>query len=554
MRSGPAQQAELLIVGRIATLAGDTGFGWAQALAVGEGRVLAAGSVADVEALAGPDTVRWRLSPDQLVMPAITDAHLHLMMLVRARSQVDLSHAKDRAATLAAIGVAHRRLEQAGDGQGWLLGHGWAPSALGGWPTAADLETVAPGRAIALYAHDHHSRWVSGEALRRSGITATATDPPGGLIRRADDGRPTGVLHEMAANLVDAAIPEPDPAQLARDLDAVAGDLAALGVVGVHDPAELDLGAGLMRSQGLYRDLATGGRLPLRVHASIRAHQLDEAIAAGMRSGERIGRYTMGWLKLFVDGALGSRSALLLEPYADAAERPPTGGPTGMYQAQPDELAELLRRAWSAGISGQVHAIGDGAVRLALDLLAEQPREVALPPRIEHAQLVHPHDVPRFGRLGIAASVQPVHLRSDAELARQAWGERAEWAFPLAGLVAGGALIPAGTDAPVEPEDPWPGIAVAVSRRDPWRPHDVPLGAHQAIDLARSLRAACLDPWLVAAEHHGGRLVAGCHADLLVVPSRGFDEPFAAAALAETRPLLTMLGGEAVYRAAEFDP
>ena len=385
--------AELLIVGRVATLAGEEGFGWAEAVAVGEGRVLASGRLADVSALSGPSTATWRLADDEAVMPALTDAHLHLMMLVRARAQLDLSSAHDLPATLAAIGAAHRRLIERGDQDSWLLGHGWAPSFLGGWPTAAELEQVAPRRPIALYAHDHHSRWVSLTALRLAGIGRATEDPVGGVVRRDADGRPTGILHEMAANLVDGVIPEPDSSRLETDLADVAADLAALGVVACHDPAELDSGATIWRSQLFYRDLAAHGRLPLRVHASIRAHQLDEAIAAGMHSAQRVDahddealarrraeRYRMGWLKLFVDGALGSRSALLLEPYSDAVERPPTGGPRGMFQTPPHDLASLLRRSWRAGISGQLHALGDAAVRLALDLLAEQPR-LPLPPR-----------------------------------------------------------------------------------------------------------------------------------------------------------------------------
>ncbi|HEY7600562.1 MAG TPA: amidohydrolase family protein, partial [Candidatus Limnocylindrales bacterium] len=343
--------AELLIHGRIATLAGERGFGWAEALAIGDGRVLAAGAAAEVDALAGPGTKTWRLAPDELVMPAITDAHLHLMSLVVGRAQVDLSAATDIATSLELLAAAHRRLAAAGDSDGWLLGHGWSPSVVGGWPTSADLARACPGRPVALWSHDHHSRWLSAEALRRAGIERSTPDPAGGVIRRDEHGEPTGILHEQAAGLVDAALPEVDATRLEADLRAVAAELAALGVTGAHDPAELDAGAGIGRSQLLYRELAAAGRLPLRVHASIRAHQLDEAIGRGLRSGEQLGRYRFGWMKLFVDGALGSRSALLLEPYTDANERPPTGGPRGMYQTEPAELAALLARAWAGGIS-----------------------------------------------------------------------------------------------------------------------------------------------------------------------------------------------------------
>jgi predicted amidohydrolase YtcJ len=191
-------------------------------------------------------------------------------------------------------------------------------------------------------------------------------------------------------------------------------------------------------------------------------------------------------------------------------------------------------------------------VRRALDVPADLP-STALMRRVEHAQLVDPADQPRFGALDIAASVQPVHLRSDITAARAAWGARAEHAFPLAGLLAGGALIPFGSDAPVEPVDPWPGIAVAVTRRDPWRTADEPLGGAHAIELARAVRGACLDPARAAAEPLLGRLVAGSPADLIIVRAEGLREPVDAAALAATRPLATLIDGEVVHARPDFD-
>ena len=268
----------------------------------------------------------------------------------------------------------------------------------------------------------------------------------------------------------------------------------------------------------------------------------------------------MGWLKLFADGSLGSRSAALLEPYSDAQVNSPTGGPTGMFLTGSDELVGLLLRAQAAGISGQVHAIGDAAVRMALDAFEAtaagsggEPTN-ALMRRIEHAQLVDPEDVPRFGELGVAASMQPVHLRSDAAPARVAWGERSENTFPLRGLIDGGALIPFGTDAPVEPPDPWPGIAVAVARRDPFDPDALPTGRRQAIELARAIRAACLDPALVAGQPDVGRLLPGYRADLLVVPADGWRDRVEVRAIAGTRPLATLIDGEVVFRSDAFAP
>lgn len=564
--SSPPSVAELIIEGRVATLAGAAGFGWADAIALAEGRVLAAGRASEVAALAGKGTRRWRLSPGQLVVPGITDAHLHLMLMVLAESQLDLGRAGDLDGTLELIRTAHAARLATGDAEGWLLGHGWSLDRLGRWPDAELLERVAPGRPVALYAHDHHSRWLSAQALRRSGIDSASADPAGGLIRRDEDGRPTGMLHETASGLVDAAIPEPTDDELEAGLARVASVLASLGITGAHDPGELGGDPAIRRGPLFYSRLAAAGRLPLRVHASVRAPQLSRAIELGLRSGDgvvgegagadalgrRAERYRMGWLKLFTDGSLGSRSAAMLEPYSDATSRPPTGGPRGMFLAPPDELADHLQRASTAGIVGQVHAIGDAGVRLALDLLAALP-DGRLRRRVEHAQLVQPEDQPRFGALGVAASVQPVHLRSDAAPARQAWGERSRHAFPLAGLLAAGALIPFGTDAPVEPVDPWPGISVAVCRRDPFQAADEPLGPEQAISLSRALRAACLDPPLSAGERRIGRLTTGYRADLVVVPADGLREPVEPAALASTRPLATLIDGEVVFRQPSFE-
>jgi len=223
-----------------------------------------------------------------------------------------------------------------------------------------------------------------------------------------------------------------------------------------------------------------------------------------------------------------------------------------MFLDSPAELAADLERAASAGISGQVHAIGDAAVRAVLDVFGTS-RRGPLPVRIEHAQLVDPADVPRFAQLGVAASLQPVHLRSDATPAREAWGERAGNAFPVRALAESAALIPFGTDAPVESADPWPGIAVAVVRRDPDDVGVQPLGREHAIDLGRAIRAACVDPGLVARQPDVGRLVAGSVADLLIVRSAAFGDPFNAAAFAQTRPLATLIDGRVVHGDQAFD-
>jgi predicted amidohydrolase YtcJ len=551
-----SQLADLLISGRVATLAGDHGFGWEPGIAIADGRVLAVGGESDLEPLVGPQTERWHLPDDQIVMPGITDAHLHLMTLTLAADHIDLT-GLNLSAALAAVAQRQRAMLDATDTDGWLFGHGWSAHDLGGWPTAEMLERVAPGRRIELVAHDHHASWLSVAALRAAAITATTPDPEGGVVRRDQRGEPTGILHETAGALIEPALPEPPDSWVEKSLANVARQLAALGITGCHDPGELSADIEIVRGPTFYRRLASDGRLPLRVHASVRAPQLSSAIEAGLRSGQNVGRYTMGWLKLFADGSLGSRSAYMLAPYSDAATNPPTGGPTGMILTPTEDLAELAHRAEANGIAVQIHAIGDAAVRAVLDVfeaLPPMPHGLPLLRRMEHAQLVDPTDQPRFGRLGVAASVQPVHLRSDIPQIRLGWGERGEHAIPLRGVLDGGALIPFGTDAPVEQPDPWPGIATAIVRRDPEDDAAVPVGPGQAIDLARALRGACLDPARVAGVSDIGHLKPGARADLLVVPAAGFAEPLDAAVLAATRPLATLIDGQVVHRDARFDP
>ena len=228
------------------------------------------------------------------------------------------------------------------------------------------------------------------------------------------------------------------PRRLSAAIDAYARRLAALGVTSVHDPGGVAPDPSLRRGPGLYGTLAANGALPLRVIASVREEQLESAIEMGFRSGREEqgpieGRYRDGWLKVFSDGALGSRTASLLEPYeSDVSAGPPPAGPLGMRLRDAHQLAALTARAADAGIASQVHAIGDGAVRAALDVLATTATVKGVRHRIEHAQLVDPLDVPRFAALDIAASVQPCHLISDAEAARRAWGARAAMTFPFA--------------------------------------------------------------------------------------------------------------------------
>jgi predicted amidohydrolase YtcJ len=545
--------AELIVRGRIATLAGDRGLGWVEAVAVADGRVVAAGSRTDVEPLAGPRTRRLELPPDEAALPGLTDAHLHLAEGGLSAERIDLTVSRSMDEALAAVRGANARLP-AGV---WLEGHGWDADRLGGWPTAAALESVAPRRRAAIWAHDHHTLWVSPAALEAAGVDDEAPDPPGGLIRRDARGSPTGILHETATRLVTNVVAPPAIDAAERGVVALGRRLVALGVVAVHDPGSLSLQAGLGPMFAGYRRLSDRGDLPVRVHVSVREEQLAAAIEAGLRSGEPLGdargRARMGWLKLFADGTLASRTAALLEPIEPEPDRPlPAGTERGMFTTQPERLAELARDAADAGIACQIHAIGDRAVRAALDALEPTTARVPLVARVEHVQLVDPVDLPRFAATGIAASVQPIHLRTDAAAARRLWGDRAEaFGYPWGALARSGALLAFGTDAPVEPIDPWPGLAMAVTRRDAsWGADAAAFGPSQSLSLDQVLRAACVGPAVVAAEPDRGRLVPGQRADLIVMPRAALEEPVEPGGpLATARPRLVLMDGEVVFEA-----
>jgi predicted amidohydrolase YtcJ len=553
----PDTTADRLIIGRIATLRGTIGPGWVEALAIAGGRVIAAGRRSEVEALAGPRTVSWRLPPELAVTPSFTDAHIHLASAALAAEQPDLS-GLDRDGVQRTIAAAHEARLAAGDADGWLLGHGWTFPSLAGQPDAGWLDEAAPGRPVALWAHDHHSRWLSARAIQLAGLVAM-DDPPSGRIERDADGRPTGIMYEAAAGLVDTVIPPVSAADVDWAVGAYARTLAELGVTSVHDPGAVAPDPELHGGPVHYRAMAAAGRLPLRVMASVREEQLERAIEIGFRSGRGVegderARYRDGWLKLFADGSLGSRTAALLAPYepGDPAG-PPPGGHHGMALRTFEQLAEAAGLAAAAGIASQIHAIGDAAVRTVLDVIERLPRVPAAKHRVEHAQLVDRADLARFGALGVPASLQPSHMLSDAVAMRGSWGDRTASAFPLADLDRLGVPMPFGTDAPVESADPWRGIAAAVCRRGAgWSEADA-FHPEQAISLVRALRGACLDGPSSGGIHDQGHLDVGAGADLIVVPAAIFGEPADPDVLASTRPLLTMLDGEPVFQAPDFD-
>jgi predicted amidohydrolase YtcJ len=347
-------------------------------------------------------------------------------------------------------------------------------------------------------------------------------------------------------------------ADLEAAIVAVSFELLALGVVAAHDPGGLAPDPDLEWSYPAYARLSETGRLPMRVVASLRDDALDTALAGGLRSGailgaDPAGRAQVGWQKCFADGSLGSRTAALLADIEAEPERPlPPELRRGVWNTEPERLRELVDRAAAGGIATQIHAIGDAAVRAALDALEPTAAGVPFMPRVEHIQLLDAADRERFANGGIAASVQPSHLGSDAAQARLLWGSRAERAgYSWGSIAATGAVLAFGTDAPVEPFDPWPGIALAVRRQDPrWPAGTPPFAPSEALSLDRALRAACVDPVRSTRATDRGRLTVGQRADIVVLPAACLDEPVQpGGALATARPTIVLMDGRVVFEA-----
>ncbi|MGF1510104.1 MAG: amidohydrolase [Myxococcota bacterium] len=390
-----------------------------------------------------------------IITAGFVDAHAHPLGLGQARDELDLTGVASYREALQQVA------EAASDGTGWLIGRGWdqndwpdVPS--GGWPRAMDLDPLTPGRPVLLRRIDGHALWLDHDALAASKIGPDTEDPPGGRIIRNSDGSPSGVLVDSAMDLVRPPAPTPD--QWARWLSLGTEDMADVGLCGVHVMGASDA------QVDAWRRLDREGRLPIRVWLYVDADSTTarRLLAEGPWRGIRL--QVVG-IKVFADGALGSRGAHLLAPYADEPET------SGLVLTSRDAMAELTAEGLSVGLQVAVHAIGDAAVRSVLDAFGEARRREAdadVRLRVEHAQIVHPDDLPRFAQLQAIASMQPTHATSDAPWAHERLGaDRLSRAYPWRSLHEAGAILAFGSDAPVEDPNPALGLWAAVTRTDP---------------------------------------------------------------------------------------
>jgi predicted amidohydrolase YtcJ len=468
------------------------------------------------------------------VLPGLTDSHIHFGWFARALRQVDLTGARSLNEMLDRV---TRRAERTPTGS-WIRGRGWDQElwSTPRFPTAADLDRVTVHQPVFLTAKSGHAAVANSLALRQAGIGGSTPDPAGGRIERDAAGVATGLLlEEPAMVLVSDTIPEPDPETLASWVLDAFERAWRVGLTGIHDVDTL-------LAFDVYQRLRAQGELGLRIVKYLPKKALEPAQALHLRAGLGDDWLRIGGLKLFADGALGPRTAAMLAPYAGEPAN------TGILVTERAELEELARRSVAGGLALAIHAIGDRANRMVLDIISQVAgNEASLRHRIEHAQLVHPDDVGRFAKLGVVASMQPIHAPQDARMVDRYWGERAAGAYAWRSLLNAGTVLAFGSDCPVEDLNPFLGIHAAVTRSRPdgyggadgWRPEQR-LTVEEAV-WAYTQGAA----YAAGAEDRLGSLTPGKLADLVVIDRQIFTgDPDR---IAETEVVGTMIDGRWVY-------
>ncbi|MES2444265.1 MAG: amidohydrolase [Pseudomonadota bacterium] len=484
-----------------------------------------------------PRKLEWRIDmKGQVMIPGMIDAHGHVMGLGFQRLSLDLSatntleEAQGKIATYSGTNPAK-----------WILGGGWNQERwkLGRFPTAADLDAVVGDRPVWLERVDGHAGWANSRAMQLAGVTAATKDPPGGRIERDASGKPTGVFVDAAKALIEKVIPQPTPRDRNGAFLAAQEHLFSLGIT-----ATADMGTSV-DDWLTYRRMGDLGLLRIRIMSY--GSGVDTALAVGGQGptpwlyGDRL---RMGGIKLYADGALGSRGAWLKADYTDAK------GQRGLGFLSDDQLLNLMSRGSMDGFQIAVHAIGDRANQQALDaieVLSDNFKDDRRW-RIEHAQIVDPKDLPRFGKFGIIASMQPVHQTSDMHMAEARLGpDRLGGAYAWRSMLSNGAKLAFGSDFPVESPDPFAGWAAAFTRQDAdlqpfggWRPEEA-ITREQAW-AAFTIGAA----YAGFAEGKFGRLGPGMRADFLILDR----DPLLASPteLRRTQVLETWVGGERVWQ------
>ncbi len=485
----------------------------ADALAIDRvsGRVLAVGAERDVRADVG---IYTRLEVIDLqgrtVIPGMIDAHTHLLSAARDTVEVDLSGCRDAAE---AVGRVAARASGMPAGS-WVRGRHWNqqfwPDAR--FPTRQDLDRAIPDHPVALWAHSQHVMWVNSLALARAGIDAMTPDPPGARIGRDAQGEPDGILYEFGAtDRIDDVyeVESPPDVRELLSLRRVVAELNARGLTAVQTME----GAHSLRQM---RRLREQDALPLRVGYFLRTNQFEAARAVGIEAGFGDDWLRIAGIKLFADGALGTHTAAMLTPFNDDP------GNLGLLTTSPDHMRHQVGGIAQAGLHVAIHAIGDRAVRVALDgiatALAQAPAGGALRFRIEHVQLIDPADLQRMARLGVVASIQPFHAVADRDVADRSWGQRTSLSYAYHTLAAAGIPLALGSDVPIETADPLRILHAAIVRRDDRTPDRDPWHPDEALSAYRALWSYTVGSAYAAGdEARLGRLAPGYLGDCVVL-------------------------------------
>jgi len=536
------QPADLVFVDG-AVFRSDAARSWSEAVAVTGNRIVAVGTTADVASLIGPETEVVELD-GKLLCAGFQDAHVHPATGGLELGRCNLAESPDAAAAQAAVAAyAERHPDEA-----WIRGGGWRYDWFpGGAPSARLLDRLVPDRPAHLVVADGHSAWVNSQALAAAGVTAATPDPADGRIERFADGRPQGTLHEGAMSLMAGVMPADTAAEIDAAILAGQSYLHSFGVTAWQDAwVTPSLHEGYVR-------LASDGRLRSRVRGSLwwnRSAGLSQLDGMEQMRSESVGTYVAGTVKLMLDGVCENFTARLLAPYLDE-----DGSPTdncGIDMIDRDELPAIVTAVVARGFQPHFHAIGDAAVRAALDAVeaaAATHRTVHLRPHIAHIQIIDPTDLPRFRRLGVVANAQPLWACHDAAQDDMTipfiGSDRAALQYPFADLLRHGATLAMGSDWSVSTPNVMAQASVAVTRQALDQDSPDPLLPEQGITLADALTAFTAgSAYVNHLEEERGTIAVGKLADLVVLDR----DPFEAEAIWKTAVDLTIVGGEIVYR------
>jgi predicted amidohydrolase YtcJ len=529
---------------------------WAEGVAIRGDRVLAVGSAKDIAHYRGPSTTVID-AQGKLVLPGFTDCHVHFLDGSLALQRIDLVDAT----TVAEIQRRVKAFSASHPEQPWLLGRGWSYPAFSpsGLPNKKYLDEIIPDRPVYLEGFDGHTWWANSKALQLAGVTRETVDPAGGtFVRDANTGEPTGAIKEDAADAVmRRAIPEPNREEKLRALRAGLKEANRFGVVRVHVAGSVSVGIGDLKDVDLLEELHRGGDLSVRMYLAYRLDPPAVTPEELNQISEAKDKYHDEWIsagaaKFFLDGVIETRTAAMLAPYAnDPSESGQLLWDPAIYQAA---VAELDRR----GVQVFSHAVGDRAIRQALDAY-ENAQKVNHTKdarhRIEHIECVSAEDIPRFGKLGVIASFQPLHAYPDSDTLK-VWApnigpERAQRAWAWHSIESGRGVLAFGSDWPIVTINPWPGVRNALLRQT--TEGDPPGGfvPQERISLQDAIKAYTLGAAFAGhREKMEGSIEPGKLADLIVLARDLFKiEPNQ---IADMEVELTMVGGKVVYQASTW--